>query len=94
MTDLNVPFAYALEPNSVQHLDDEVSSEEWEKSEDEMTRLAQLPYRGQLGVASYYVLFLDPNNRTLQQVTDADTLYLRYNTTFYNEEILLITPKK
>lgn len=94
MTDLNVPFAYALEPNSVEFLDEEVSPEEWSKSKDEMYKLANTPHPtyGE-GIAYYYVLFLDPSNRTLQQVTDSDTLYLKYDTKFYNEEILLITPK-
>lgn len=94
MTDLKVPFAYALEPLSVEFLDDEVSPEEWAKSKDEMYKLAHTPWRGNEGIANYYVLFLDPANRTLRHVTDADTLYAKYDTTFYNEQILLITPKK
>lgn len=94
MTDIQVPFAFALEPVSVQFLDEEVSPEEWAKSKDEMVRLANIPWKGNAGVANYYVLFLDPTNRTLRHVTDADTLYLKYDTEYYNEEILLITPKK
>ena len=94
MTDLTVPFAYALEPISVQFLDEEVSPEEWEKSKDEMIRLANIAHRNGPGIANYYVLFLDPTNRTLSEVIDADTLYLKYDATFYNEEIHLITPKK
>lgn len=88
------PFAYALDPVSIDGLHEEVSPEEWDKSKDEMFKLANTPWRGNEGIANYYVLFLDPNNRTLSQVTDADTLYLKYDTKFYNEEILLITPKK
>lgn len=89
----DVPFAHTIEPTSVDFLADLVSPEEWEKSKDEMYRLAQFRHPAG-GGATYYVLFLDPTNRTLGHVTDADTLYHKYETKFYNEEIHLITPKK
>ena len=95
MTDLQFPFAHTIAPDSYEFLADEVSPEEWEKKWDDMYRLSQVrwhndPYAG----ANYYVLFLDPSNKTLDNIIDADSLYELYYTKFYNEEIHLISPKK
>lgn len=93
MTNLNVPFAHTIEPESLGFLMGEVGFEEWNKRSHQMHALANYPHELG-GGASYYVLFLDPSHKTLDYIIGADALYALYDTKFYNEEIHLITPKQ
>jgi len=94
MTDpnLTVSFAHTIEPDSLEYLAELVSSVEWEKSKNLIYTLSKIKHPLG-GGATYYVLFLDPSKKDLQHVIHADLLYLIYDTKYYNEEILLITPK-
>lgn len=91
-TALNVPFAHVIEPNSIELLIDEVGPVEWEKKRLQLTTLAM--FKHPLGGgASYYVVFLDPSNKTLDYIINAELLYQLFDTKFYNEEVHLITKK-
>lgn len=86
--------AFCITANAVELgiLADEVSPEEWEKSKDEMARLAQSV--SEFGGGVYYVLFLNPLEKTLTDVTDVTTLHECYDTAYRDEDTLWIRPKK
>jgi len=89
----NVPFAHTIEPISVDLIEEFVSADEWRNKRFELRTLARFPHPLG-GGTSYYVVFLDPSNRTLDFIINANLLYKLFNHEFWNEEIHLITPKK
>ena len=93
LTPLSVPFAHAIEPNSISYLRDEVDPEVWDRMHEVIEFLATKPHPHG-GGGSFYVVFPEPFNRANIQLIHADQLYAYYNAKFYNEEIHLITPKK
>lgn len=93
ITPLTVPFAHIIEPVSLDYLKDEVSSEVWDDTHKVFEILAPMPHPLG-GGASFYVVFFSPFDRSHIRIMHADTLYARYETKFYNEEIHLITAKK
>ena len=94
ITPMSESFAFLLAPFNIELVQDEIYPDVWSRSREVFEALAAIPFKGRADVGSFYIVFADPTDRGSIKLMHADQLYARYNTKFYNEEILLIAPKQ
>lgn len=93
-TPLSHPFAYLLDPDTIWYVSAELDPAVWDRTHEVFKALANIPYKGKLGIGGFYIVFMDPDRRDEYELMYADQLYERYITKYYNEEILLILGQK